>query len=476
MMLSSKYCLLAAFLISLIFFTYKLDKVPEGLTLDEAAFGYNAVLLSQTYHDENGRFMPAFILSINGKDWRQPVPQYIMAAFFRIFGPSIYNLKLTSAITASISSVLILVLAHYLLGKFGAIISYIIFLFSPIVLIHSHLGLDNLTPLPFILIWLLSFWHFTKNKNLKLLVIAAISLGICFYSYKAMRSFIPVFSFLSLVYLFQNKATKKAFATFIGFLAPFFIVIPYLEYKYAGAVLGGTTAKTGSIYNFFNSFLSSFDISFLFIKGDEILHHSTGTHGMFLLATLPLFLVGLYQAIKKGNFWHLILSGFFLGPILFGFPGSYHRASRLTGLIPFFVLISSLGAVYLYKKKLLFVVFILVFLINSINFLNYYWQFFASDTKNIYYSWELERAYKVLKAESLNKNLVAYESPGFISTDEEKIINNFLRSIYFIKPPLVWEGDSESFPENAIVMTRASDLDLNKLDTGLSNVFFYTQW
>ena len=58
------------------FFAYRLNKVPKGLTVDEAAFGYNAVLLSETYHDENGRFLPFFVLFFEGKDWRQPVTQY----------------------------------------------------------------------------------------------------------------------------------------------------------------------------------------------------------------------------------------------------------------------------------------------------------------------------------------------------------------------------------------------------------------
>lgn len=90
------------FVASLVFFSYRLNDVPPGMTIDEPAFGYNAVLLSETLHDENGRFLPVFVLSLDGKDWRQPVTQYFMAGYFKLFGPSVYNLKFTSVIVADI--------------------------------------------------------------------------------------------------------------------------------------------------------------------------------------------------------------------------------------------------------------------------------------------------------------------------------------------------------------------------------------
>jgi hypothetical protein len=63
-------------------FSYRLLQVPLGLTADEGAFGLNAVLLSNTLRDENNRFLPFFVLSLNGTDWRQPVTQYYLAGFF----------------------------------------------------------------------------------------------------------------------------------------------------------------------------------------------------------------------------------------------------------------------------------------------------------------------------------------------------------------------------------------------------------
>jgi hypothetical protein len=41
-----------------------------------------------------------------------------------------------------------------------------------------------------------------------------------------------------------------------------------------------------NLYNFLYPYFSSFDLTFLFIKGDELLFHSTGYHGFFLLASM----------------------------------------------------------------------------------------------------------------------------------------------------------------------------------------------
>lgn len=147
----------------LLFFSFKLTSVPAGITVDEGAFGYNAILLSKTLHDENGRFLPVFVLSIKGTDWRQPVTQYFDAVYFKAFGASVFNLRFTSVIVAVVSVFLIFYLARQLLGKFGAIVASLLLVTTPIFMIQSHLGLDNIYPIPFVIGWLM-FFFIRQNK------------------------------------------------------------------------------------------------------------------------------------------------------------------------------------------------------------------------------------------------------------------------------------------------------------------------
>lgn len=478
--------LLVTFLI-LSFFSYKLIEVPTGLTIDEGAFGYNAVLLSETLRDENNRLLPVFVLSINGKDWRQPVTQYYMAAFFKLFGPSVYNLRFTSVIVATLGVFLVYVLGKHLLGNLGGVFSALFFATTPIIMIHSHLGLDNIAPIPFVIGWLLFVYLFEKKRSIYYLVFAAISLGIGFYSYKGMRSFVPVWSVLTVFYLLVNAKLElpgknilskvKPSLIFALSLAPFFLIIPLLEYKYAGAVLSGASVKNiNSIYTFFHSYLASFDPSFLFIKGDELMHHSTGKHGMLLFASLPFFCMGLFQAVKKGKYWGFLAIAFFTGPLLFGVPGSVHRASRLIALVPIYSLISALGASWLISNKkrfkTIFVLLVLLFSVNYYDFINYYWFEYPQDTYHIFYRTDTADAYKTLSEEADKRGLTPYVSYEYIRN--EAVNEEFLRSIYYLYPPAIWREESGNFPENGILLSGNEGINfLNKLETDKEKVFLY---
>lgn len=81
-------------------------------------------------------------------------------------------------------------------GKRQAIFTSLIFLTTPIIFIHSHMVLDNIMPVPFVILWLLflSFWG--KDKKPKYLFWAGVVLGVAFYTYKAMRAIVPVWIIL----------------------------------------------------------------------------------------------------------------------------------------------------------------------------------------------------------------------------------------------------------------------------------------
>lgn len=500
----SKYlAYILIFVLCLVFFSHRLIQTPQGLTGDESAFGYNAILLSETLRDENNRLLPVFVLSLDGQDWRQPVTQYFMTIYFKLFGASLYNLKFTSVIFTAITAALIYYLGKKLMGKVGGIFALVFFVTTPIIMIHAHLGLDNIAPIPFTISWLICIYLFGKSKRLRYLLLAGATLGVGFYSYKAMRSFVPAWSVLTVLYLlfsdskgkFINNIIKqiKPVGAFTLGVLPFYLVIPFLEFKYAGAVLSdASVTKVDSIYTFLHSYLASFDPSFLYITGDTISHHSTGVHGMLLLASLPFFIFGLYKAVKGSSFWKLIVASFFLGPILFGVPVSIHRASRLIAFVPQYSLICSYGAYWFYKniiksrsletefhhkkRKLIYkIIFLLSFLLVFINysdFLKYYWYQYPDDYKHIFHSTKIEKAYKFLYDESKTNNLMPYVS--FDLVKNEGITEKFLRSIYFIDLPAIWNKDIDKFPKNAILMSNNPNLTgLNKVKLNDSNIYYY---
>ena len=426
-LLSIIICLIIAVILA-VFFSYKILDVPMGLTSDETAMGYNATLLSHTYHDENGRLFPFFVLSNDGKDWKQPVTQYYLALLFKLFTPSVFLLRFSSVIITIVSVFLIYKLSRIEYSPKFSIFPLILFLTTPLIMIQSHMGLDNIMPVPFTIIWLFYLFCYAKKPQIKFIIISAISLGITFYTYKGMRAIFPVWYLLSIIYLIKPQKWFKSIFVFSLFSLPFLLISPLLNHLYPGSILGGSNPKIDSLYNFFYPYLSSFDPTFLFIKGDDTLFHSTGIHGMFLFATLPLFLIGIYSSISKNKNSRFLLAAFFLAPLLYGLVGSVHRASRLMCLIPIYVLICTNG-IELLKSKLgklypsIIIGFSLLIFLNYTDFLHYYYSTYAKLTQSLVGELKRYESFKYLQQESQKLKLTPYVS--------EDISNPFYESIYF---------------------------------------------
>lgn len=440
-----------------LFFSYQLLEVPMGLTSDETALGYNAVLLSRTGHDENGRFLPVFVLSNGGTDWKQPVTQYYLAILFYVFKPSLFLLRFSSVLITLISSILIFKFSKEAFNLKYAIIAITIFLTTPLVMIQSHLGLDNIMPIPFTIIWIYGLFLFEKTKKYKFLFFSALSLGISFYTYKGMRAVFPIWYLLSLIYIFKKPLLKniRPILIFSLFSLPFLLISSFLNHRYPGAIYGGATPKIDNIYNFLYPYLSSFDLTFLFIKGDDLLFHSTGYHGFFLLASLPLFLAGIYKSIKKDKFSRFVLLTFFTTPLLYGMVNSVHRASRLMCLIPFYSIICIYGFQQLMdigkKYKIIIALFLLTtFTINYYDFFHFYHHDYAKLTQSLIGDLRYYLSFKELKNYSEKLNLKPYIA--------QNISNTFFESIYFKNNPLYISQDLPS-PQGSILLTNRYQID-----------------
>ena len=101
---------LGGLLVIAIVFLHVDPKNPPGFYRDEAAIAYNAYTLSQDGKDEYGARFPLFIKSFG--DYKSPLYVYLLAAVFRVTGPS-------TAVARTFSAVLGLaaVLVVYLLAS-----------------------------------------------------------------------------------------------------------------------------------------------------------------------------------------------------------------------------------------------------------------------------------------------------------------------------------------------------------------------
>jgi len=376
-----KKILLLIFLIivTFILFSFRVTKVPPGINGDESGIGYNAALISKNLTDENNNFFPLFVFA-KGSDWKQPVSIYTTALVFKIFGVSFWSLRVASILFVITSIIILYFLTREMFNFKFFIISFFVLITTPIIMIQSHLALENIAVLPFIFLWLLMIAKYEKTKKIIYLFLGGTTLGVGIYSYLGMRLIVPVLSLITLFYL--RKDLKKSVYFLFG-LIPFFILLYVANFYYPGAVVGHYNGATQSVNDFLFRYLSTFDLSFMFLKGDVTAYHSTGKAGMFLVASLPLFIMGVGRILKdKKPFEMLILSSFFLAPFLFGLIPDIYRASRLLALIPFYTIIVTIGF-FAAPKKFGFVILILM-TINYFFFVKDYWFDYPERVKEVF--------------------------------------------------------------------------------------------
>ena len=467
---------LAAIIFIGVFFSFRLLSSPPGLTPDEASIGYNAALIAQSGRDETGRKFPFFVLTLKGSDWKQPVSIYSTAIIFKIFGESLFALRFVNVIALLISVFLTYYLSRLLLGKKGAFFSIFIFLTIPAVMMHVHLAQENFMPVLFTLLWLLSLYLYKEKRKLSFLIFSGISLGICLYSYKGMRAIVPLWIISTFAYLlvmdlkhFDRESIKEGLKCSLAFalaVFPFIVIIPYLNTHYAGAVFDSSSIQIRNFYEFIYPYLSSFDISALFLKGDSTVWHSTGLHGVFLIASLPLFLYGIGLTFKKKGFFSFLFLCFFVTPALFGQVNSIHRFSRLLVFIPFFVIFTTLAITELLKmKRGLILISLTTFfiLINYFDFLKYYWYQYPANTQDSFLV-NTEPFYSNLSKISKDKNLAPYIYGEDIKLENE--VGLFYETAYFDQPLGKWKP-GDILPEKSILMTRLENQpNMTRLDEG----------
>ena len=456
-------------------------KVPTGLTVDEAAFGYNASLLAQTGKDERGIARPVFVLSIGGHDWRQPVTQYFMAGLFRIFGSSVYMLRFSSILISLFSIWAIYVLANKIIGNGWGILAAVFLATMPILVIQSHLGLDNIMPVPFTIVWLWALFSYKDKKDWRWLVLAGITLGVDFYTYKGMRAVFPLWVITSAIYLvIIEKSWKqriKALLILGVAILPFIAVIPHLEKNYSGAILGGSNPTINNFYDLAIPYLSSFDPSYLFIRGDALLFHSTGRHGMLLLASLPLVLLGIYKMIssKKTEF-SVILFALVSAPLLYSVVGSEHRFSRLLCLLPLYALIMTVGLKHFWDSRkrawvLVGVGVMLLLAVNFGNFIGYYWNSYPGVTMTLVGDMSYYRDFETLAIESKKLNLEPVITNMVAMKTGES--GHFFQAIYFGRL-LKTVSDDSGAKEGQALLTQRQGIEGNTL-VGANQVLYFVQ-
>ena len=352
---------------------YRLDSAPPHTQIDEAMIAINAHAIATTGRDIGGEFLPLYTQT-DKQSWYQPLVIYVRVLTFMVLPLNEWSMRVPTVLLAltNIALMFLLILRLYGNVPLAAVAGAMLGL-TPGHFIHGRYGLDYLYPVTFILGWLLCLAAYREQRREHHLWMAAGVLGLGFYCYISSIVLMPLYLVLMVLMLLEQQAPRRSVmgsvAAFAALLLPFVIwVISHPE------AYGATVSKYGlydnsqlnaaqglrSALSFLgvsqrlSQYWNYFDPSLLFFGSGIKVQFSTNLVGVFLLPMAVFMIAGLYAALKHraDSFNRIVLFGFVTAPLAAVIPTEENAIFRALGLLPFGVIIATLGVRLLWGQTL----------------------------------------------------------------------------------------------------------------------------
>lgn len=343
---------------------WQLDKLPNSLSADEVAFGYNAYSILKTGKDEFGHHLPLYFQSFD--DYKNPVFGYILIPFIYLRGLSDWAIRFPSALSGAAVILLMFFITQKITRNIRlSLVTALLASVSPWLIQYSRVAIEMELAL---FLTLLGVWIFLEARNRAYFYpLSAIVFGLSFYTYHSSKVW-TIFFGMVLFFLSVNYKSKRfllvSTVIFLVLTIPYFTLLktaqiglrPYAISVFSNRETYFTNAKmiqedqslgqwTGRlIHNRRLVFLSQAINGFLGVLNPQILfsqneYNHPSVIRLFYLWQLPFLLIGIVHILRNRK-----MSIFILGWLLIGLvPGG------LTIFPPFDrrILLSSFPLLYL---------------------------------------------------------------------------------------------------------------------------------
>ena len=361
--------LATATLLCVLYF-WRLDQSPPYLNQDEAGFGLASFLLSTTGRDYYHNLLPVYVGYFENHQLGGAMVAFWGIPFIKAMGLSVVSLRISMATVGMLSLALFALLGWRLSGnRWASLAGVWILATSPLFFIQSRVFLELLLPVPFVIGWLISIVEFERRKDERLLLFASVILGLGFYSYGTARMIMPVYLGVTLaVYRLKGACSWRTFAGAVGIHGLMMMPAVAFALQNPGLYLArfeGLSWLTGGltfysiVTTYLHHYLACLDPTDLFITGDSSLVHSTGRAGVYMLASLPLAVVGSAwltsrAVLKRDTLAIQLLLAFVLFPTPLALLEEIHAPARATYAVPAYALICVTGLIIvtrLYRRN-----------------------------------------------------------------------------------------------------------------------------
>jgi len=253
---------------------------PPGYYIDESSISFNAHLIAQTGRDEHGEMFPLFFRAFG--EYKNPVYIYLLAAIYRITGPSPTAARLLGAVLLYLASLAIGLLALRLSGRCDvALLVLLTALLTPWLFELSRVVLEVAVYPLLVAIFLLNLQRVSKLSRWSWLdaSVIALLLALLTYSYSIGRLFAPLLALGLLFFLARLKwhSIGRVWLLYALLLVPLFI----FNWRHPNALTGRFQIITYStadstypqlVWEFVKHYVGNFNPWRMVVKGGKLPH------------------------------------------------------------------------------------------------------------------------------------------------------------------------------------------------------------
>ena len=376
-------------------YTFRVTRNPAGFFIDESSVAYNAYTISQSGQDEFGNSWPLFFRAFG--DYKNPIFVYLLAALFKITGPSILTARLVGAISGVVTALLLGLLAARVSGRreVGLLILASALL-TPWLFELSRVAFEvTLYPLVVTLFLLCVRRVAAKTKWTWLDVgCLASTLVLLTYTYSIGRLLAPLLAFGLVLFATRERwsGILRTWVIYVLTLAPMIV----FQRRHAKALTGRfdlisyikpESSVTEIGWQFIKHYAANLNPVKLLVTGDPNIYqvaHVPGTPAM-LVATLLLVLMGTWLVMRQRRdnaWWRFIFFGLAASIVPASLTTDYFHMLRLAALPTFLLVLAVPAFAWLWdsgeRRRGVRVLLMLLVLLTLVQGALFQWRYHAS--------------------------------------------------------------------------------------------------
>jgi 4-amino-4-deoxy-L-arabinose transferase-like glycosyltransferase len=360
---SALWLLLAA--AGLAFYAWGAPTNPPGFFIDESSVAYNAHTVSETGRDEHGEAWPLYFKAFG--DYKNPTYVYLLAAVFKVTGPSVAAARYLSAALGVLAALALGLLGVQLTGSRAAgLLTFFAALLTPWLFELSRVVVEVAAYPLAVALFLLAARRAVRREAWGLADAAyvAASLALVTYTYSTGRLYGPLLA-LGLVLLVTKRARVRSLL--MTWVLYGLALVPLLVYQRRNpealtkrfSYLTYVTPESGYAevaWEFVRHFAASLNPWRLLVTGDVNQYQiaSVPGAGLILFPVFALALFGAWLALKSARrdaWWWLFFYGLAASVVPASLTNEHFHMLRLAALPVFVVALCAPALARLFERR-----------------------------------------------------------------------------------------------------------------------------